>query len=195
MGDENQLAKRGKALEDEYFHRKEKELIEKLRKKSATEAQLKELSEATGIPDEDVLRTLQELGYTRDTVAVLHLVPLIQVAWADRKVTPPEREMILEASSLHGVAGGSAAYLQLTDWLDNRPSDEFFEQSLRIIGTILQTNPETQGMSGSDVLAHSIRVAEASGGILGFGNKISDEERAMLQRIANAVGADGKTGG
>jgi len=194
MGDENQLAKRGKALEDEYFHRKEKELIEKLRKKSAAEAQIKELSEATGIPDEDVLRTLQELGYTPDTVAVLHLVPLIQVAWADRKVTPQEREMILEASSLHGVAGGSAAYLQLTDWLDNRPSDEFFEQTLRIIGTILQTNPEAQGMSGSDVLAHSIRVAEASGGILGFGNKISDEERAMLQRIANAVGADGKTG-
>ena len=194
MGDENQLAKRGKALEDEYFHRKEKELIEKLRKKSAADAQIKELSEATGIPDEDVLRTLQELGYTPDTVAVLHLVPLIQVAWADRKVTPQEREMILEASSLHGVAGGSAAYLQLTDWLDNRPSDEFFEQTLRIIGTILQTNPEAQGMSGSDVLAHSIRVAEASGGILGFGNKISDEERAMLQRIANAVGADGKTG-
>ena len=193
MGDD-QLAKRGKALEDEYFHRKEKELIEKLRKKSAAHSQIKELSEATGIPDEDVLRTLQELGYAPDTVAVLHLVPLIQVAWADRKVTPQEREMILEASSLHGVAGGSAAYLQLTDWLDNRPSDEFFEQTLRIIGTILQTNPEAQGMSGSDVLADSIRVAEASGGILGFGNKISDEERAMLQRIANAVGADGKTG-
>jgi Mitochondrial ATPase inhibitor, IATP. len=193
MADENLLAKRGKALEEEYFHRKEKELIEKLRKKSAADAQIKELSEATGIPDEDVLRTLQELGYTPDTVAVLHLVPLIQVAWADRKVTPQEREMILEASSLHGVAGGSAAYLQLTDWLDNRPSDEFFEQTLRIIGTILQTNPEAQGMSGSDVLADSIRVAEASGGILGFGNKISDEERAMLQRIADAVGADGKT--
>jgi hypothetical protein len=195
MGDENQLGKRGKALEDEYFHRKEKELIEKLRQKNATEAQLKELSEATGIPDEDVLRTLQELGYTRDTVAVLHLVPLIQVAWADRKVTPQERELILEASSLHGVAGGSPAYLQLTDWLENRPSDEFFDQTLRIIGTILQTSPEAQGMSGSDVLAHSVRVAEASGGILGFGNKVSDEERAMLQRIANAVGAEGKAGG
>jgi hypothetical protein len=189
MGDENQLAKRGKALEDEYFHRKEKELVEKLRQRNATAAQLKELSEATGIPDEDVLRTLKELGYTRDTVSVLHLVPLIQVAWADRKVTPQEREMILEASSLHGVAGGSPAYLQLTDWLDNRPSDEFFDQTLGIIGTILQTSSETKGMSGSDVLAHSIRVAEASGGILGFGNKISDEEKAMLQRISNAVGA------
>jgi tellurite resistance protein len=192
MGDENQLAKRGKALEDEYFHRKEKELIEKLRQRSAAAAQLKELSEATGIPDEDILQTLQELGHTRETVAVLHLVPLIQVAWADGKVTSQEREMILEASSLHGVAGGSAAYLQLTDWLDNRPSEEFFDQTLRIIGTILQTSPKDQSTSGSDVLAHSIRVAEASGGILGFGNKISDEERVMLQRIANAVGAEDK---
>jgi hypothetical protein len=192
MGDENQLGKRGKALEDEYFHRKEKELIEKLRQRNAAEAQRQELSEATGIPDEDILKTLQEMGYTRETVSLLHLVPLIQVAWADGKVTAPEREMILEAASLHGVAGGSPAYLKLTDWLDHRPSDEFFEQALRVVGSILKSHPVTGGLGGSDVLAHSIRVAEASGGILGFGNRVSDEERAMLQRIASAVGEENR---
>jgi hypothetical protein len=56
------------------------------------------------------------------------------------------------------------------------------------VGSILQSGPEGQGWSGDEVLAHSIRVAEASGGILGFGSKISDEERAMLERIARAVG-------
>jgi hypothetical protein len=188
MGDDNQLGKRGKALEDEYFHRKEKELIEKLRQRTAAEAQRQELSEATGIPDEEILRTLQEMGYTRETVALLHLVPLIHVAWADGKVTAQEREMILEAASLHGVTGGSPAYLQLTDWLDNRPSEEYFEQALRVVGSILESSPEGQGWNGGEVLAHSIRVAEASGGILGFGSKISDEERAMLERIARAVG-------
>jgi hypothetical protein len=192
MGDDNQLGKRGKALEDEYFHRKEKELIEKLRQRNAAEAQRQELSEATGIPDEDILKTLQEMGYTRETVSLLHLVPLIQVAWADGKVTGAEREMILEAASLHGVAGGSPAYLKLTDWLDHRPSEEFFEQALRVVGSILKSHPVTGGLGGSDVLAHSIRVAEASGGILGFGNKVSDEERAMLQRIASAVGEENR---
>jgi hypothetical protein len=187
MGDDNQLGKRGKALEDEYFHRKEKDLIEKLRQRAAAEAQRQELSEATGIPDEDILKTLQEMGYTRETVSLLHLVPLINVAWADGKVTAQEREMILEAASLHGVTGGSAAYLQLTDWLDNRPSEEYFEQALRVVGSILESTPEPRGWSGDEVLADSIRVAEASGGILGFGSKISDEERAMLERIARAV--------
>ena len=94
---------------EEYFHRKEQELIEKLRKRREAEAQMKELAEASGIPNEDILKTLQDLGYTRDTVSLLHLMPLISVAWADNKVSGPEREMILEAARLHGVAEDGAA--------------------------------------------------------------------------------------
>ncbi len=81
MGDD--VADRGRNLEDEYFHRKEKELIEKLRQRNERVAQVQALSEATGIPDQDILETLHELGYTPGTIALLHLVPLIQVGWAD----------------------------------------------------------------------------------------------------------------
>ena len=191
MGDDNAMARRGKALEDEYFHRKEKELIEKLRKRSAAEAQMKELSEATGNPNEEILKTLQELGYTRGTVALLHLVPLLNVAWADGNVSRQEREMMLEAARLHGVAEGSAAYKQLIDWLDNRPSKEFFEHTLRIVGDLLENTPRADGRFGSHgVLDDCARVAAASGGILGFGSKISAEEQALLQRIAAATGKE-----
>jgi hypothetical protein len=38
------------------------------------------------------------------------------------------------------------------------------------------------------VLEDSIRVARASGGILGLGNKISDEEQALLERITKGLG-------
>jgi len=190
MLDDNSMAKRGKALEDEYFHRKEKELIEKLRQRRAAEAQLKELAAATGIPNEEILQTLQELGYTRDTVALLHLVPLIHIAWVDGSVTSREREMILEAAGLRGVEQSSPAYQQLTEWLDHRPSEEFFDKTLRIISGLLETTPERDQAGASSVLSESIRIAGASGGILGFGNKISDEEQALLQRIAAAVGAD-----
>jgi len=188
MGDDA-FAKRGKGLEEEYFHRKEKELIEKLRQRRAAEAEMKELSEATGIPNEEILKTLQELGYTHDTVALLHFVPLLNVAWADDKVSHQEREMILEAALLHGVAKDGAAYKQLTDWLDHRPSDQFFENTLRVIGAFLETAPASTGAPDSQgLLDKATRVAEASGGILGFGNKISDEERALLKRIAEALG-------
>ncbi len=42
-------------------------------------------------------------------------------------------------------------------------------------------------------LEESIRIANASGGILGFGNKISDEEQAVIERIANGLGKSGNT--
>jgi len=187
MGNEG-LTERGKSLEDEYFHRKEKELIEKLRQRTAAEAGRKELSEATGIPDEEILKTLQELGYTRETVALLHFVPLLQVAWADNSVSRQERDMILEAATLHGVEKDSAAYNQLTDWLDNRPSDQFFENTLRVIGAFLDHAPTSAGTPDErGLLDKATRVAEASGGILGFGNKVSGEEQALLGKIAEAL--------
>lgn len=189
MGDDNAMAKRGKALEEEYFHRKEKELREKLRQRKTAEAQLQELAEATGNPNEEILKTLQELGYTRDTVALFHYVPLIHVAWADGKVSSQERALILEAARLHGVTEGSAADKQLIDWIDNRPSEEFFERTLRIVGNLLETAPRGDGRVDSQgLLDECRRLAAASGGILGFGSKISSEEQALLERIAAALG-------
>jgi len=189
MADDNAMAKRGKALEEEYFHRKEKELKEKLRQRRAAEAQMSELAEATGNPNEEVLKTLQELGYTRDTVALFHYVPLLHVAWADGKVSRQERELIVEAARTHGISEGSAADKQLSDWIDNRPSEEFFEQTLRIMGALLDTTPRADGTVGSQgMLDEAKRLAEASGGILGFGSKISPEEQALLDRIAAALG-------
>ena len=190
MGDENVMAKRGKALEEEYFQRKEKELLEKLRKRRTDEAARKELSEAAGTPDEDILQTLQELGYTRDTVALLHLVPLIHVAWVDGRVSQGERDMIFEAAGLRGVTEGSPAYEQLVGWLDHRPSEEFFEQNLRITKDLLESSERTG--DGHGMLDQAMRVASASGGLLGFGSKISSEEKALLERIAQAIGKKDK---
>ena len=183
------MAKRGKGLEEEYFHRKEQELIEKLRQRRQAEAQMKELAEASGIPNEDILKTLQELGYTRETVSLLHLVPLISVAWADNKVSGPEREMILEAAQLHGVPKEGAAYQQLSEWLTHRPSDEFLEQTLRVIGDLAGTaTPDAKGIDREKLLELSTRVAAASGGLLGLGSKISAEEQALLDRLATKLG-------
>jgi hypothetical protein len=110
------------------------------------------------------------------------------VAWADNSVSRQEREMILEAALLHGVEKDSAAYNQLTGWLENRPSDQFFENTLRVIGTFLANAPKSAGTPDQrGLLDKCTRVAEASGGILGFGNKISAEEQALLQRITQAL--------
>jgi hypothetical protein len=178
------LGDRGKNLEDEYFHRKEQELIDKLRKRTEREAQVKALSEATGIPDQDILETLHDLGYTPGTIALLHLVPLVQVGWADGDISSKEREMILEAARMRGVTEGSPAYDELLNWLTTRPKHEFFDQILSVIRRLSESEQSTPA---EGLVEECVRVAKASGGILGFGNKISDEELALLERIAKGL--------
>jgi hypothetical protein len=51
------FAKRGRALEAEYFRKREQELIEKLRRRAAAEAELHRLGEQAGVADEESCRT------------------------------------------------------------------------------------------------------------------------------------------
>lgn len=65
MSDANILSDLRKAKEEEYFHKKEKELIEKMRRRALKE---QELSEFFLVEDVEILDALQELGYSRDTI-------------------------------------------------------------------------------------------------------------------------------
>ena len=141
-----------------------------------------------GTTDADIMVTLQELGYTRATVSVLHLVPLVQVAWAEGNVSKNERELILEAARARGVEAGSEAHEHLTGWLNERPSEEFFERTLSVIGALLQMLPSEQREIGKrDLVSYCTKVAEVSGGLIGFvrrSSRVCKEERELLARIA-----------
>jgi hypothetical protein len=192
VADKDAFAERGRSLEEEYFRRKEKEVIEKMRRKAAADADRRRLGEQAGVADEEVLRDLHELGYTADTVRLLHLVPLIQTAWAEGGVSPKERDLIVKAARARGVEAGSTADEQLNRWLSQRPPDELFEKTLRAIRTILHAqSPEAQAASERDLLSLATAIASASGGIIGFG-AVSDEERQILARISVALGQEGK---
>ena len=69
--------------EEAYFRQKEAELIEELRRRFHQQQDRERLAEEVGVHDEQILRTFEELGFSRDTVTILHLVPLVQVAWSD----------------------------------------------------------------------------------------------------------------
>jgi hypothetical protein len=113
MSNKDAFGERRRGLEEEYFQKKEKELLEKLRRRMQAEAERGQIAEALGVQDTEILGDLQALGYTRETVALLHLVPLIQVAWADGDVTLRERDLILELAGSRGIAEDSIAYQQL----------------------------------------------------------------------------------
>lgn len=75
MTDEGIRAERGRALEEEYFQKKDKELIEKMRRAAmATEARAK-MGEKTAVTDPDMLQELEALGFTPETIVLLPSYP------------------------------------------------------------------------------------------------------------------------
>src|SRR5262245_63465044 len=92
------LSDRRRAHEDEYFRKRDQELVERARLLAEDQAKLQRLAEAAGVQDEHILRDLQRLGYTAETVSLLHVVPLIEVAFADGVASEPERAAIITAA-------------------------------------------------------------------------------------------------
>jgi hypothetical protein len=193
VADRDALGDRRRGLEEEYFHRREKELIEKMQQRAAQESRRQQMAERTGVADQDVLADLEALGYGPDTVGLLHLVPLVQMAWAEGGVSARERQLVTEAARARGVTAGSDADRQLATWLADRPSAEFFDRTLRVIGAILAGRPEAERTTTKqDLLAYTTAIASASGGLMGFG-KMSGEERELLKQISQEL--EGRSGG
>ena len=183
MAENEFLGDRRRAQEEEYFRKREQELIAKLRQRGQQATDRQRLAERTGVADEEILRDLEALGYTPETVMLLHLVPLIQIAWAEGGVSERERELIVEAARARGIDAGSAADRQLAAWLASPPPREVLDTTLRVIGAVLEAQPaEERAASQRDLLAYSSAIASASGGILGFG-KISPAEQQVLAEI------------
>ncbi|HUP38513.1 MAG TPA: hypothetical protein VM115_00225 [Vicinamibacterales bacterium] len=192
MADRDAFAEPGRSSEDEYFHRKEREVIDKMRVRAAAEEQRRRLGEKAGIADEELLNDLQALGYTPETVMMLYLVPLIQTAWAEGGVSAKERELIVKAARSRGITEGTPCDQQLNLWLATRPSDEMFEKSLRAIRTILQAQPDSaREASKKDLLSLVTAIAAASGGIVGF-HAVSAEEQQILKHINDELTKSGK---
>ena len=192
MADRDAFAERGRSLEEEYFHRKEREVIDKMRVRAAAEEQRRRLGEKAGVADEELLRDLEALGYTPETVMMLYLVPVIQTAWAEGGVSQKERELIVKAARSRGITEGTPCDQQLNMWLATRPSEEMFEKSLRAIRTILQAQPESaREASEKDLLSLATAIASASGGIVGF-RTVSAEEQQILKHISDELKNSGK---
>ena len=176
---------RARSKEDEYFLRAEAELLEKIRARAAKDAERRALGEYHGVQDEVILKAFEDAGYDRDTVQILHLVPILQVAWVDGEVAKAERAEILKIAAARNVAEGSPAHAKLLSWLDSSPSAQFFERTMDIVYRLLELFPEEKRASlQSDIMTASLAVASASGGFLGLGSKVSAAERALIESFA-----------
>ncbi|MPZ20967.1 MAG: hypothetical protein GEV06_24150 [Luteitalea sp.] len=187
MSDKDAFTDRRRSQEEEYFHKREQELIAKMRRRGADEADRQQMTQRTGIADEALLQELQAIGYTPETVVLIDILPLVQVAWADGAVSTREREVIVEKARGLSIEQGSEADRKLTEWLTDRPSDDALSVALRAISAMLQArSPDQREATRQELLASCTGIASASGGVLGFG-KVSDEEQALLDRIKLAL--------
>jgi hypothetical protein len=175
-----------RAREEEYFRRKDRELIERMRQAAAADQARQELETRSGIRDPGLLQELEALGFTPDTVSLLPLVPIVQVAWAEGGITQDERRLILQFARERGINDGSAADKQLAAWLENRPSDDVFGRAGRLIRAMLDDPASGRTIAADDLIHHCEEIAAASGGVMGF-RKISGEERALLGQIEAAL--------
>ncbi len=98
MSNKDPFADRKRSQEEEYFRKQEQQNIEKLRRRTAMEAERKEMAQDLDVSEEAALIELQDLGFTRETAPAVYLAPLAQVAWADGRVGASEREAILDAA-------------------------------------------------------------------------------------------------
>jgi hypothetical protein len=180
---------RKKALEEEFFRRQEEKLIAKLRDEEQQREARRALSEASGISDDAVLDRLIQMGIGARTLAPLSLVPLVEVAWADGKLDPRERDAVLAAAKEAGLDPTSPGYGLLETWLSTRPDahlQELWAEYTRSLCAALA--PEDRAALRDEILGRARRVAEAAGGFLGLGSKVSRAEEQVLNELVKAFG-------
>lgn len=188
MPEHDAFADRGRALEEDYFRKKDRELIEKMRRAAAAESAQAEMKRTTGLTDPLLLQELYELGFTPDTVSLLPLVPVIEVAWAEGGITPAERDLIVKFAHSRGIDETSPAGSRLSEWMSNRPAASVFERAGRLIAAMLDSGSEEarRGLTAQDLVAYCEKIAGASGGIFGTSlRSVTGEERALLIRIVS----------
>jgi hypothetical protein len=182
MPDDNPLGERGRALEDEYFRRVDRERLDRARQTSALDEERHELAAVTRLDPRDV-EALQARGFTPETISLLPLVPLIQVAWAEGAITDDERAMIVQLARARAIAEGSAADQQLAAWLSERPQGIFADSS-RMVGAMLERSASVvDGLTVETLLEYCERVAAVSGGFLGL-RRVDVREQELLTSIA-----------
>jgi hypothetical protein len=178
------LRDRGRSLEDEFFRREDKRLIERLSELRAAEVTREALSKASGITKPAVLDKLIELGIRAETVAALSIVPLVEVAWADGTLDPKERRAVIERA---GIVRDSTAGALLEAWLDRRPDPKLFIAWTHLVQAMSDHfGPEGTARLKTELLEGARAVAAAAGGLFGVGSKISASEAAMLAKLEAA---------
>lgn len=178
-------------LEEAFFSDQNKKLLDKMRQAKELEERRAALRAVVPNADEEFLDHLLALGIEAETALALVLIPLVAVAWADGHLDSREREAISRAAEERGVEPGTPAHTLLETWLKSQIDPNLLDTWKRHARPLWATLDEADRAVMQERMVGMARdVAEASGGFLGIGSKVSDEERAVLDDIERTLTDD-----
>lgn len=181
---EDSIHERGRAMEDLFFQQKDQQLLEKLRQELAVKENREALETATGIHDKQVLDVLLHHQINPQTLLAVGMIPLVAVAWADNVLHESEKKCVLKAASESGIAEGTASHEVLVSWLAQKPDRELIKAWEAYIRGLKQKLDASAFQNLKlQVMNRVERVADAAGGFLGLGNRISKAERAIMDEF------------
>jgi hypothetical protein len=183
------LGDRRKALEEQFFTKHNEQLRQQLRESQEKQASRDALARVAGETHPEVLDRLVELGIGPETWAAVEIVPLVEVAWADAKLDEKERSAVVKAAEASGITTDSPSHALLEDWLTHRPDGRLLAAwGEYIVGLCADLDPGQKDALRDEILGRARTVAEAAGGFLGLGSKISREEEVVLQQLERPFG-------
>jgi hypothetical protein len=174
-------------LDDLFFLKEDQKLIDQLKALKKFKETKEALSEISGIKNEHILQKLVELQVRPETLTSLSLIPLVEVAWADGNVDIKEKGLVLSCAIKMGFHKGGPDYEILSQWMTHRPSVELLDAWIHYIqGLCEKLTSEEKSELKKELIENTRSVAMASGGFLGLGNRISNAESVVLDKLESA---------
>jgi tellurite resistance protein len=183
------LDDRRNALEEAFFAQQNEMLRRRLQEGDAATQRRQALAQASGITDEAVLARMEAMGVNASTVAALTLAPLVLVAWADGEISESEKGAVLAQAAKAGIHHSDPAGALLDGWLRQKPGAEMAASWKAYVHALVEPMaPEQRQRLRDDILGQARAVADATGGFLGLGRRISAQEQKVLDELSAAFG-------
>lgn len=177
---------RARTLEDLFFLKQDQILMEEFHRMEEMKETKASLAKVSGISNDEILQKLVDLDIRPDVVASLALVPLVAVAWSDGEIHEKEKAAVLKADS-ELFPKNSPDLKILEQWLKHKPKPQLLQAWKHYVKGLCEEMTASQKAAlRTEIIGHARQVAQATGGFLGLGNKISSAEQDMLDQLDKA---------
>ena len=189
------LAERERALEDAFFQKETRRLLEAMHERQTHEEQFEALSRTIGISDTKIVEPLLELGLRESNFTALVMAPLISVAWADNRMEKDERRLIARSAEELGIEAGSDGAQLLDLWLEHRPHESLLDAWSAYVHELCAVLDESaRERLRDDIVSRAKLIARGIAKSFLRASGPTEDERDVIKRIEETFETAGKKG-